>query len=383
MKVAIASSGLSHIKRGMEGWSEDIARVLSQKDVEVTLFKGSGKIGAGYEKVLPTLRRNQSAAIAIGKITSWGGWRIGLGSPAAVESFVFGLQLLWHIRKGYDIVHVKQGSLAAFLLRAKRYGLVKIPIILSNGQIANEDFLSQFEYVQHLTPALERIECEKIDTEKLSDKRFVIPNFIDPERFYPQSKKDCRNRLGIPHDAFVILTVGSVKKSHKRMDYFIDEMSKLKQRVPKPLYFVIAGARDSETDGVIRMGQEKLGKDLVVMLDISRELMPQLYSAADVFVSCSLLEAFGTVLIEAMSCKLPVVCNNYESFGWIVQDGGERIDMGKDGVLSDVIERYLGDVEKRTDMGESGRARVLSEFSPDVVVARMIDMYETVLLEWR
>lgn len=379
MKVAIASSGLEHIKRGMEGWSEDISRGLYEKGVDVTLFKGSGAKKSDYEVILPTLKRNGLTAKIIGKITAKGGWRIGLGSPPAVESFVFGVQLLRQLRKGYDIVHIKQGSLAAFLVRAKKLGYFKVPMVLSNGQIANEKFLSRFDYVQHLTPCRESISCDEITSSELPENRFVIPNFIDTNKFTPQDKESCRKKLGLSRDAFIVLSVGTVKKYHKRMDYFIEEMSRLKQYPDRPLHFVITGARDPETEEIIKLGKEKLGDKLTFFLDIPRDQMPEIYGAADVFVLCSVVEAFGTVLIEAMSCKIPVVCHNYASFKWIIQEGGILTDMEKKSNLAIALESYLLDEDQRLKLGEWGRTRVLSAFSQNVVISKMIEMYKKII----
>jgi len=379
MKVAIAASGLSHITRGMEGWSVDIAQGLYAKGVDVTLFKGSGEIINEYEKVLPTLKRNALFARLIGTITARGGWRIGLGSAPAIEAFVFGIQLLWHLRDGYDLLHIKQASLAAFLLRAKKRGLINIPIALSNGQIANEEFLSNFDYVQHLTPCLERIDSTDIDLETIPENRFVIPNFIDTDLFSPQDKRQSRQHLGLPHDAVIVLTAGAVKKYHKRMDYFIEEMSELKNTTNIPLHFVVAGARDTESRELMEMGYERLGDNISFLFDVPRGKMPVLYSAADVFVLCSLLEAFGTVLIEAMSCNIPVICHDHASFQWIVQDGGVHIDMAKKGALVDTLQDFLSHNTPGFDKIRSGRQRVIDKFSQDVVISQIMEMYETIL----
>ncbi|MCK4817714.1 hypothetical protein KA005_18235 [bacterium] len=55
MKVAIASSGLGHIYRGMEAWAEDLAQALFEKGVDVTLFRGAGPLRNEYDVILSTL----------------------------------------------------------------------------------------------------------------------------------------------------------------------------------------------------------------------------------------------------------------------------------------------------------------------------------------
>jgi hypothetical protein len=40
MKIAIASSGLGHVTRGIETWADDLGTALHRCGVNVTLFKG-------------------------------------------------------------------------------------------------------------------------------------------------------------------------------------------------------------------------------------------------------------------------------------------------------------------------------------------------------
>lgn len=377
MKIAIASSGLSHITRGMEGWSEDISRGLKERGIDVTLFKGSGPRNADYEKVLPTFRRNRATARILGKLTSKGLWRIGLGSPLGIEAFFFGLQLVSRLRRGFDLVHLKQASLASLLLNAKRIGVIDLPIVLSNGQIANEGFLGKCDYVQHLTPCLEGVDRIEKDSGKLPPNRFVIPNFIDAGLFIPMDKQSCRQRLSLPEDDFIIMSAGTVRSYHKRMDYFIQEVHRLISSGHDRVHAVIAGASDPGTCDIVELGKKLLGNKLTVLTDVPREEMPHLYGAADAFVLCSLLEAFGTVIIEALSCGVPVVCHDQPSFRWIAGDAGRFVDMSVPGTLSDALIRFIK--EGASPVDSSGRGRVLSRFSKDVVMSSMIDMYERIL----
>jgi len=118
----------------MEAWAEALAASLHEQGMEVILFRGAGPKRNAYDVVIPCIKRTSPPA-RIGKLLNHiGGWRVGLGSEAAVESFSFGVQLLRHLRTGYDLVHVQQGSLAMFLQRAAKMGLLKCPVVFGNGQ---------------------------------------------------------------------------------------------------------------------------------------------------------------------------------------------------------------------------------------------------------
>ena len=126
MKIAIAASGVGHIYRGMEGWCELMASALSEMGIDVTLFRGAGPKKNIYDICIPCLKRTSKLAKLLSKFNSIGGWRVGLGSLGQIEAWSYGLLLLWHLRKDFDLVHIKQGNLANFLRIAQKAKLLRI-----------------------------------------------------------------------------------------------------------------------------------------------------------------------------------------------------------------------------------------------------------------
>ncbi len=374
MKIAIASSGLGHVTRGMEAWAEYLAKELSARGIDITLFKGAGPATNPYDVVLRTFRRNRLAAKAIGLVTSKGGWRFGLGAPHAVESFFYGAQLLYRVRKSYDLVHVQQGSLAELLCRSNKLGLLKIPFIFANGQKADSEFLQKFRYVQFLSP-FDRIPC---DREK-GKGRFVIPNFVSTETFTPGDRASARKKFGLEDDRFIVLTVGMIDKSVKRMDYFIREAHKFKMKTNGKITFIMAGSECKESPEVLSLGRRLLGENLIVLKDLEPEKMPTLYRSADVFVLCSYREAFGLVIAEAMSCGLPAICHDFQIIKWVVGSGGECVDLSRKDSLMDKLEMYYRDRALRRKTGEKGRRRVQEMFSSKAVIDDILGMYRKVI----
>ena len=304
IKVAIAASGLGHVARGMEAWAESLAAALHERGVDITLFRGCGPIKNDYDAVVPSIKRTSRFAKIGTVLNHVGGWRIGLGSEASVESFSYGVRLLWRLRKNYDVVHVQQGSLAVFLDRARRLGMLKCPIVFGNGQKAPPESLSRFPYLHFLSPY-----GMKEVTDRIGERPHwrVIPNFVDTGAFSPGDKAASKRAIGLPPDRLMILSVGMIDKQVKRMDHFIREAAALAAGSSEEIRFVMAGSRHSDSADIERLGKTLLGDKLTVIYDIERERMPDLYRSADIFVLCSPREALGMALIEAMSCGLPII----------------------------------------------------------------------------
>ncbi|MCK4794580.1 MAG: glycosyltransferase family 4 protein, partial [Desulfobacteraceae bacterium] len=212
-----------------------------------------------------------------------------------------------------------------------------------------------------------------------SAKRYTIPNFVDTDKYFPQDKKESRTELKLPKNSFIVATVGAINKHHKRMHYFIEEMARLEHETDTSFHALIVGAKDLDTGEIINLARKKLGGRVTILLDLPRNRMADVYNASDAFVLCSLREAFGIVLIEAMACGLPVMCHKYPILEWVVQEGGECIDMTKKDNLASLLKIYSGDKKLRSKKGESGRNRVLHEFSKEVVVSKTIEMYESII----
>lgn len=373
--IAIATSGFGHVFRGMEGWAESMAATLDDTGYPVTLF-GGGKVGnASYHKMLPCIRRGSRLAQILCKLGRFGGWRFGLGSPGQLEAWTFGLFLLFHLRKGYSLVHIKQGNLASFLNLAKKLKLLKIPYVLSNGQIANSTFIDRIEYVQFLSH-LEKEQMVAALGEKAS--WFVVPNFVDTKKFKPMGKEACRRELSIPENSFVVLTVGAIKSYHKRMDYFLYEMGRLKSKVGDRLHVVMAGSKDRDSSYWIDEGKRILGNQLTVFTNLPKDAMPVVYNVADVFALCSLKEAFGNVYIEAMACGVPVIHNNYPVTEWIVDKGGVSTDLSMEGNLEKTVVQLIDQPEEQDRMKVAGRMRAQAFFSKEAILEKTREMYHSV-----
>jgi glycosyltransferase involved in cell wall biosynthesis len=101
-----------------------------------------------------------------------------------------------------------------------------------------------------------------------------------------------------------------------------------------------------------------------------RAALRQLYQESGVFVSTSSWEAVALVLLEAMSCSVPVVATRIPSFLDLLTDGkdGILVSVGApDEVASGILDAY----RLQRQLGANGRVTVESRYSAEAVYERL------------
>lgn len=95
-----------------------------------------------------------------------------------------------------------------------------------------------------------------------------------------------------------------------------------------------------------------------------QEAVRSLLAAADIFALPSFGEGVPVVLMEAMSCGLPVVTTRIAGIPELVEDGrsGLVVSPGRPDMVADGLIRLVRDPQLRAAMGSCGRAKVVEEF---------------------
>jgi 1,2-diacylglycerol 3-alpha-glucosyltransferase len=264
---------------------------------------------------------------------------------------------------------------ALIVQRANRIGLVKARAILGHGTEESFSFLNKLDYVQHLAPwHLE----EAREAGVWKPTWTAIPNFIDTDRFNPEGES-LKEQLGIPADGLVVLTAAAIKRNHKRIDYLIDEFAKLREAALNlPVWLVIAGGREQDTESLIEHGKQRLGDRVRFLVRFPRERMPALYRTASVFALCSLKEMMPIALLEATACGVPCLVNRHPVVEWMIGPGGKAVDMSAHGALATALKQFLEDEALRKTVAEKARRHCVENFARDPVVDQIVNYYEFV-----
>ncbi len=397
LRIAIASSGLGHIARGIETWAADLATALHARGQNVTLFQSGQSLAtsktfqtsdfklqtSAFPTIsLPAKKRSDPATRRFLKITRNRLWRLGLGSAYDLEQTSFALRLLSHLRQSkIDILHVQDPRIALIVQRANHLHLVPTRVILGHGTEEPLAFQKKITYLQHLAPH-HLTESRAAGVHKPTWT--AIPNFIDTDQFSPVTRASCppvnlRQELNLPQNALVVATVAAIKRHHKRIDYLLGEFAQLRAAQPQlPAYLLIAGGHEIDTDDLIRLGQQQLGDHVRFLVKFPRTRMPELYRSADLFTLCSLKEMMPIALLEATATGLPCITHPHPVMQWMTGLGGVSIDMSIPGTLADTLAHLLSNYTEREQLGISARAHCLANFSRDRVVDQILAYYQFV-----
>ena len=106
----------------------------------------------------------------------------------------------------------------------------------------------------------------------------------------------------------IILSVGAINSSHKRMDYLIDEFLAM---FTDEYFLILLGNMDNESNFIIEKARNQLKSANYLIKSVDQKDVINYMFAADYFVLCSLKEGLPRVLPEALSCGLIPIVHNY------------------------------------------------------------------------
>ena len=307
----------------------------------------------------------------------------------------FNLRLLFRLsrflrEKRIDIVHCQKhkptmyGTIAAFLAG-------RIPVIAHiHGLSRTRTFQRRlanwilFRHVSKIIAVSDSVRQDILQTnwwlnpEKIITVRNCVDiNAIDRKR---NSRKEARLKLGLSDEAFVFGTVGRLVPT-KGQRFLIDAYTQVKGKIPQAKLVIIG-------DGLLARNLQDQAKQLNAFEDIIftgyRTDVLELLMAFDVFVLPSLAEGLSIALLEAMARGLPVIASRVGGIPEVCGKSSCGVLVAPQNVsalTSAMVEIALLDEQERKNLGVNSRRRIIEEFSVDMMVGKLTEIYHSMLQE--
>ena len=362
VRIFMVCSGLGHVLRGFESFFQDCYGALSdEKGIDLHLFKGGGET-VGGETRLRNLRRNDRLAVILGALMGRSGYFI--------EQLTFFISLFPYIAKERPHVIYVADVVLGNLLRLSRW-FWHFRIILHNGGPTSTEFLGRWEHIHQLSPEHMDVAVKEGVSES---KQTLLPCGVTiPARLArstPEEQSLLRRKLNLPTDRKLILSVGAINTSRKRMDYLIREVASMPE--PRP-YLLLLGAQEAESEVLLRMGRNLL-PDGFDGRSVNKSQVADYYLAADLFTLVSMDEGFGLSYVEALAHGLPCLAHDYPTARFVLGQMGMYGDLSKDGALSTMI-AGLTPADFADEKAMARHAWAYEQFSWDRLRPKYIEMF--------
>ncbi len=310
-------------------------------------------------------------------------------------------RLMQIIRAGeYDCVnsHNRNASLAA-RVAAWRCG-VPINLYTAHGYYFHDD---QKALAHALTVQMERwlakitdytLSQSREDMEFMLAKGYVaenhidwIGNGIDTQRFLPADARGgqdaLRQRLALPHEAWTVSAVGRLVRGKGFQD-LITAFARFHQRHPNSHLLLIGGniAQDIEPFArEIRQQIDEAGLHQAITITGLVDNVEDYLAASDAYVLPSYREGVSRSLLEAMSCRLPVVATRIRGCREVIRHGknGLLYPPHDHAALTEKLEILYTQPQLAASLADAASQTVRRQYDQSHYIERQLNAINTLL----
>lgn len=282
-----------------------------------------------------------------------------------------------------DVVHLNSAKASGLGAVAARLAGIPNIIFTAHGWAFNEDrallshiaikFFSWLTVVlTHKTIAVS--EAVHRDTQNwpfVKNKVVTIHNGVDSIAFL--SRKEVREKLHLPPDAFIIGTIAELHPN-KGLTYAIEAIAKLLEKHPD-IYYVIWG--DGEEKDPLNALVKARGLHGRVLLHGFMKDASHYLKAFDCFVLPSTKEGLPYVILEAGLAELPVIATSVGGIPEVILDQktGLLVPAKNADALADALDKLITSPTLRTSLGNTLHEKVLHDFSLDNMTTNTLKLY--------
>jgi GT2 family glycosyltransferase/glycosyltransferase involved in cell wall biosynthesis len=313
LRVLIALPGLHRVERGAEIAFENLARHLSRRsDCAVTL------IGSGTADPRTPYKALQAGCI------DREFFRHFPKLPPMRDGFRYEelsfLPGLWrkYQPQDYDVTVTCSFPFVQWALRGKGKEGQRPPHVFVTQ---NGDWPARKTNYEYRSFECDGLVCTNPEYQERHGSNWnsrLIPNGVDLDTFYPGAGD--REALGLPLGVPLVLVVSSLTPN-KRVLEAVQALAS-----DEKIHLVVAG-RGPQKEELLALGAEQM-PGRFHHVELSPDSMGELYRSADLLLHMSQTEPFGNIYPEAAASGLPIVADDNDRTGWILEGHGHLVDTG-------------------------------------------------------
>lgn len=203
----------------------------------------------------------------------------------------------------------------------------------------------------------------------------IVPNGVDIDHFNALAKPRPEYRDGMLNVVFV----GRMEK-RKGVYYLLKAYKRVKKEIPN-CRLILVGPGTRLRGKYERMVEKEKLQDVVFTGFVPSSQLPAFYRSADVFCAPATGgESFGIILLEAMSCGVPVVASDIDGYNSVLTNNQEGllVPPRNPESLAQAISLLLKDREMRNRLGKAG-IQTAYQYSWENVARRVADVYSAAM----
>jgi len=215
------------------------------------------------------------------------------------------------------------------------------------------------------------------------EKWIEIPFGVDTKRFQPREKPIFLfDRYGLDPELPTVIFVGGMDRAHyfKGIPVLLEGLA-LCKRQNMPLQAVLVG------EGDVRQEYELIARTLGLLESVrfvgkvSYDELSLHYAMGDVCVlpSTTVGEAFGMVLLEAMSSGIPVLASDLPGVRKIALEAGEVCTPGSALDLAEVLSNFFSTSVDKIDASRKARQVVEEKYDWETVIVALEKAYQKLI----
>ncbi|BAU05794.1 glycosyltransferase family 4 protein [Fischerella sp. NIES-3754] len=205
----------------------------------------------------------------------------------------------------------------------------------------------------------------------------VVHNGVESD-FYPLPAEEIlafRQQQGLTPDTICLLNVGS---NHPRKNVItILQVLEILNSQGMRIHFWKTGA-DFTKEQKTFIQKHNLNSCIKYLGKPDKNILRQIYNAADILLAPSVYEGFGITILEAMACQTAVISSNVTSLPEVVGDAGILVEPLDVSAMVEAIQQIQQDSSYHQQLIERGLVRA-KEFTWEKAASQVAEVYESLV----